>query len=117
MIPMDQTVNAFETAYFPCHIPGKGLPVWVINSVEYVAAELPADHTVNTSGLLVYAREEYNNTVYRCRFVQLTVNEFGFLDEEITTSPPAVLTVLECECNLNNNVLFGQVKYMYVSYQ
>ena len=95
--PTDQNVSAYEVAFFPCENPEKGQPLWVINTTQYNPSELIPDHTTNLSGLIVFARPEYNNTTYRCRFIQLSVSDFGFLDEDITTSPQAVLTVTALE--------------------
>ena len=91
-------MQAFDTAFFACENPAKGQPVWVINTTEYQPLNLPPDHSTNLSGLLVFARPEYNNTIYRCRFIQLDFNLFGFLDVDISTSPPARLSV---HVNLN----------------
>ena len=89
------TVNAFEIAFFPCQLPGRGQPLWVINGTEYVSVDLIPDHTTNISGLLVYVRPEYNNTLYQCKFVKLTIMDVVFLDKNIQKSPTARLTVTQ----------------------
>ena len=92
--PMDQTVSAYDIAFFPCEIPGRGQPLWVINTTQFYPNELIPDHATNISGLVVFARPEYNNTIYRCRFINMTFDELGFLDEDEITTPPAVLIVI-----------------------
>ena len=93
--PVSVIVSAYDTAFFPCEIPGKGQPLWVIGTTQYYPIELIADHTTNISGLLVYARPEYNSTIYRCRFIEISIDDFGFVNQDEITSPPAVLTVIE----------------------
>ena len=88
-------MSAYSTAFFPCEIPGRGPPAWVINSVQYYANELIPDHRTNLSGLLVYARPEYDQWNYECRFLNISITIFGFVDRDIQTSPTAVLTVTE----------------------
>ena len=102
------TVNAYEIAFLPCHLPRRGQPLWLINGTEYISVDLIPDHTTNISGLLVYARPEYNNTLYQCRFVTVTIKDAVFLDKDTVTSPTARLTVkkgqklhLHVDCILN----------------
>ena len=99
VFPSDVNVSEFTTAFFPCEVPDKGAPVWVINSIQYYSNQLIPDHTTNISGLLVYARTDYNQWIYQCRFLNISVTDFGFIDREILTSPAVVLTVTEdSEC-------------------
>ena len=93
-LPTSQTVEAYDLAFFACELPERGQPLWVINTTEYLSSNLIPDHVTNLSGLIVHARPEYNNTGYQCRFVDVSVNEFGFIDKETETSPKAVLTIL-----------------------
>ena len=92
-IPASLTVDAFEVAFFPCQLPGKAHPLWVINGTEYVSVDLIPDHAANLTGLQVYARPEYNNTNYQCRFVTVTINLQVFIEKDVETSPTAELTV------------------------
>ena len=93
ILPASQTVGAYDIAFFPCEVPNKGQPLWVINTTEYFSSNLIEDHTTNVSGLLVHARPEYNNTVYQCRFVDFSVTQFGFFDIATATSPQAMRTI------------------------
>ena len=71
--------------FFPCENPAKGQPLWVINPTEYLSSNQIPDHDTNISGLIVYARPEYNYTVYQCRFVDVSVDEFGFINVDVQT--------------------------------
>ena len=93
IIPTSMTVDAFHIAFFPCQLPGRGQPLWVINGTEYVSVDLIPNHTTNISGLLVYAHPEYNNMLYQCRYVTIAIKDDVFLDKDIETSPVARLTV------------------------
>ena len=95
VLPVSQTVSAYGIAFFPCQISGKGQPLWVINGTELYPDELIPDHTTNISGLIVFARPEYNNTIYQCRFITLFINEIGLMELDIITSLDAVLVVIE----------------------
>ena len=93
-LPTSQTVEAYDIAFFACEIPGMSQPLWVINQTEYLSINLIPDHVTNISGLIVHARPEYNNTEYQCRFVDVSFDQFGFIDKDVLTSPPAVLTII-----------------------
>ena len=67
LVPTSMTVDPFQVAFFPCQLPDRGQPLWVINIMEYNSVNLIPDHATNISGLLVYARLMYNNTIYQCR--------------------------------------------------
>ena len=95
VFPTDVNVSAYETAFFPCEVPDRGSPAWLINSIQYYSNELIADHRTNLSGLLVYARPQYNNWKYQCRFLAVSIGPFAFIDQDVLTSPVAVLTVTE----------------------
>ena len=96
LIPTSMTVDPFQVAFFPCQLPNKGQPLWVINGTEYDSVDLIPDHTTNISGLLVYALPKYNNTMYQCRYMYVTLTiiaDIVLVDKSIETSPEARLTV------------------------
>ena len=93
LFPTSMTVEPFQIAFFPCQLPDRGQPLWVINGTEYDSLHLILDHTTNTSGLLVYARPKYNNTIYQCRYVTVILQDTTFVDKNVETSPQARLTV------------------------
>ena len=95
LFPTSMTVDPFQVAFFPCQLSDKGQPLWLINGTEYDSVDLIPDHTTNISGLLVYTRPNYNNTIYQCRFVAVAITNILFLDKLILTSPEARLMVLE----------------------
>ena len=93
MFPTSMTVEPFEIAFFPCQVPDRGQPLWVINGTEYDSVDLIPDHTTNVSGLLVYALPKYNKTFYKCRYVTVTITNIMFVDKKILTSPEARLSI------------------------
>ena len=95
LIPTSMTVKAYEIAFFPCNLPGMGQPLWISNGTEYFSVDLIPDHTTNITGLIVYACLKYNNTLYECKYVELTLTDEVSLDKYILTSPSATLTVTE----------------------
>ena len=93
LIPTSMTVDPFQVAFFPCQLPDRGQPLWVINGTEYNAVDLIPDHTTNISGLLVYALPKYNNTLYQCKYVTVTIGDKESVGKNVETSPTARLTV------------------------
>ena len=78
--PTDQTAVVGELAFFQCqYTVGSLLPVWKINGVDHLPSNLPANHWINSSGLIVRATEETNGTSYQCVFTVFLAASNAFL--------------------------------------
>ena len=69
-------------------------PTWIINGVHYVPSELPPNYCVNATGLVGMATADLNQSTYQCVFVTATYEDSIFKTHTLTSSPPAILTVI-----------------------
>lgn len=89
--PMDQTAMVGEQVLFQCQYTEKELvPIWRINTVEYIPSTLPPGHWINSSGLVVSVQEEMNGNTYQCQFKVFLSDSNGFFTP---SSKQASLTV------------------------
>ena len=90
--PTDQRAMEGDLVLFRCQYSLRELvPFWSINGVTYLPSNLPADHWVNSSGLVVRAQVENNRTSFQCQFNIFLSSINGFVT--INSSPLAYLTV------------------------
>ena len=94
--PTDQTAEVGELAFFQCQYSLEFfLPSWIINGVEYLPSELPPNHWINSSGLIVRASKEINRTSYECSFNIFLKHSNGVVIVFQTSMQLAYLTVIQ----------------------
>ena len=91
--PESQSASPGDIVLFICtNNASQGLPLWFVNGVEHSPSDLPPGHWVNSSGLVVQARQDLNGARYKCEFI---LPEGNTKIRRVTRpeDPEAVLTV------------------------
>ena len=94
IFPESQSAAPGDVVLFEC-ISQDFTLVWHINGSELSWSNLPVGHWVNSSGLVVQARQELNGSRYQCVLATIGVTDGGslFVTREGVTRSHASLNV------------------------
>ena len=93
IFPESQSAAPGDVVLFEC-IKQNFTLVWNINGSEHSRSNLPVGHWVNSSGLVVQARQALNGSTYQCVHTTIGVSGVSLIvTREGVTRSPVSLTV------------------------